>query len=86
MKYKTVREGQQALIRNYLGEGRLVVGPRRVFLYRERLEFLRHYSATQTQYLVVKDKEGSIDHRVGPCELFFNPLEQEKVEVSAVVR
>lgn len=30
MKFKTVLEGEQAVIFNYLGEGRLVVGPARV--------------------------------------------------------
>ena len=30
MKYKTIREGEQAVIYNHLGEGRLVVGPERV--------------------------------------------------------
>ena len=30
MKFKTVREGEQAVIFNHLGEARLVVGPQRV--------------------------------------------------------
>ena len=30
MKFKTVREGQQAIILNHMGEGELVVGPKRV--------------------------------------------------------
>jgi hypothetical protein len=30
MKFKTVREGQQAVILNHMGEGRLVEGPHRV--------------------------------------------------------
>lgn len=30
MKFKTVLEGQEAVILNYLGEGRLVKGPQRV--------------------------------------------------------
>ena len=30
MKFKTVREGQQAIILSHLGEGELVVGPKRV--------------------------------------------------------
>ena len=30
MKFKTVREGQQAIILSHMGEGELVVGPKRV--------------------------------------------------------
>lgn len=30
MKFKTVREGEQAIILNHLGEGRLIIGPSRV--------------------------------------------------------
>lgn len=32
MKFKTVLEGQEAVILNYLGEGRLVKGPQRVYV------------------------------------------------------
>lgn len=32
MKFKTVREGDQAVILNHLGQGRLVEGPERVSL------------------------------------------------------
>jgi len=35
MKFKTVLEGEQAVIFNHLGEGRLVVGPARVSKYQE---------------------------------------------------
>ena len=30
MKFKTVRDGEQVIILNHLGEGRLIVGPSRV--------------------------------------------------------
>ena len=30
LKYKTVREGEQAVIYDDLGEGRLIIGPERV--------------------------------------------------------
>lgn len=30
MKFKTVRQGQEAVVYNHLGEGRLIKGPQRV--------------------------------------------------------
>lgn len=33
MKFKTVREGEQAVVYNYLGEGNLVIGPERVRVF-----------------------------------------------------
>ncbi|KAJ8316481.1 hypothetical protein KUTeg_006495 [Tegillarca granosa] len=65
MKFKTIREGQQAVVFNHLGEGRLIVGPSRVFLFRERLQKLKHYTATQHQYLIFKDKMGVVTHKRG---------------------
>ncbi|KAK3107245.1 hypothetical protein FSP39_010168 [Pinctada imbricata] len=81
MKFKTVREGQQAVIFNLYGEGRLVVGPQRVFLYRERLEFLRVKIADAYQYLVVTDNEGAVQHIRGPSTIYENPLMYQSVAV-----
>ncbi|XP_061198076.1 uncharacterized protein LOC133206165 [Saccostrea echinata] len=81
MKFKTVLEGQQAVVFNYLGEGRLIKGPQRVFLYRERLQYLKKHTADPYQYIVVKDKDGLVQHTPGPCFLFNNPLLYESVTV-----
>ncbi|KAL8600288.1 hypothetical protein ACOMHN_060906 [Nucella lapillus] len=75
MKFKTVREGQQAVIFNHRGEGELVVGPKRVFLLRKRFQQLEHHSASGGQYLVVQQKDGAVFHQQGPCEVFLNPLQ-----------
>ena len=42
MKFKTVREGQQAVILNHMGEGELVIGPKRVsscLVYADRFQY-----------------------------------------------
>ncbi|CAH1797641.1 unnamed protein product [Owenia fusiformis] len=80
MKYKTVREGEQAVVLNYLGEGRLLVGPARVFLFRERFHRLQRYTASQDEYLVIKFKSGHIKHKRGPCEMYCNILEHEHIQ------
>lgn len=81
MKFKTVLEGQEAVILNYLGEGRLVKGPQRVFLFRERLQYLKKHTADPYQYIVVKDRDGLVQHKPGPCFVFNNPLLYESVTV-----
>ncbi|XP_076438429.1 uncharacterized protein LOC143277472 [Babylonia areolata] len=86
MKFKTVREGQQAVILNHMGEGRLVVGPQRVFLFRERFQLLDHYSASSTQYLVVQEKDGTVYHQHGPCELFHNPLLYDQIRTEDAIK
>lgn len=40
MKFKTVLEGQEAVILNYLGEGRLVKGPQRVCITCTKISFM----------------------------------------------
>lgn len=81
MKYKTVREGQQAVVYNHLGEGRLIIGPERVFLYRERLQYLKSNTANQYQYLVLKDKDGILSHKAGSCVVWDNPLLYESIQL-----
>ncbi|XP_065176377.1 uncharacterized protein LOC135806153 [Sycon ciliatum] len=80
MKYKTIREGQQGLVTNHLGESLVVAGPCRLFLYRERIRMLNRITASQLQYLMIRHKDGEVEHRPGPCELFINPLEHETVK------
>ncbi|XP_021369412.1 uncharacterized protein LOC110460686 [Mizuhopecten yessoensis] len=79
MKFKTVREGQQAVVFNHFGEGRLIIGPERVFLYRERLQYLKSYTANQYEFLVLKDKDGVVIHKRGPCEIFHNPMMYDSI-------
>lgn len=80
MKFKTILEGEQAVVFNHLGEGKLLVGPARVFLFRERLQKLKKYTASQYEYLKLRDKEGIVTHKRGPCEVFFNPMLHENIQ------
>lgn len=86
MKFKTVREGEQAIILNHLGEGRLIIGPSRVFLFRERLQKLKRFTASQFEYLIVTDSNGLVKHVLGPCEIFHNPLEHRSVKLAQAIK
>ncbi|XP_071958033.1 uncharacterized protein [Antedon mediterranea] len=85
MKYKTVPEGRQAIVIDNLGKAELIVGPQRVFLYKKRLTFLRHYTATQKEYLVIHDKDGLVKHKPGPCQVFLNPYLHNDITVKNAV-
>ncbi|XP_070551232.1 uncharacterized protein [Ptychodera flava] len=86
MKFKTVREGSQALVLNHLGEGRILVGPQRVFLFRQSLQVLQNYTATPDQYLKIKWQDGRTEHRSGPVSMFLNPLEHERIEMLSGIK
>ena len=74
MKFKTVRDGQKAIILNHMGQGRILEGPQRVFLFRERFKFLQADTADSFQYVEIHENSGSILHKAGPCQVFNNPL------------
>ena len=37
----------------------------KVYLFQERIQFLDRYTATPDQYLVIKDREGRLEHIPG---------------------
>ncbi|XP_067946917.1 uncharacterized protein [Watersipora subatra] len=86
MKFKTVREGEQAVLYNYLGQGTLLKGPQRVFIFRDHLVMLERKTASQYEYLELKDTVGNVTHVPGPCEMFLNPLELAALEVKDAIR
>ncbi|KAK0069330.1 hypothetical protein Bpfe_001512 [Biomphalaria pfeifferi] len=80
MKFKTVSEGQQAVVLNHLGQGKLVIGPERLFLFRERFYQLRSNTADRFGYIAIQENSGSIIHKPGPCQIFHNILEFRNCE------
>ncbi|MCU0879263.1 MAG: hypothetical protein MUF06_15880 [Pirellulaceae bacterium] len=79
--FETVRRGQRVALWNPRGEVRLVDGPRRLFLFRERVEHLRRYSAESHQYLAVRYADGRVAHLRGPADLWFDPVEHLAITV-----
>lgn len=86
MGYHTIKEGDQALVFNSGGQGTLVIGPRRVYIFRGDIEYLRRYVADQNQYLQVKYRDGRKENEPGPIEMFHNRLEVESIEVKDAVK
>jgi len=79
--FRTVTRGQRVAVWNLRGEVRVIDGPARPFLFRERIQWLRRYSATSGEYLVVRYKDGRSEHLNGPVEIWEDPVGHEAVDV-----
>ena len=77
--FKTIQEGEQALIRNHEGAAKLVSGPARVTLFRSRAEKLSPYFAADGQYLEVNYRHAARECVPGPVQMFLNPVEVESI-------
>jgi hypothetical protein len=78
---RTIRRGERVAVWSPTGEIRFVDGPRRILLFRERIETLRRYSAESHQYLIVRMRNGRTEHRRGPTDIWFNPIEHESITI-----
>jgi len=81
MKYKTVYNGERALIIDRNGKKSVFDGPKRVFLFMEKLEKLQSYVADATQYLIIKYHDGRVIHKKGPIKEWLNRFEHEWIDV-----
>ena len=59
--HKTVRQGERAAVLSRDGSVRIVDGPKRVTLCFQRIDRVAKYFASNTQYLDVKRKDGSVE-------------------------
>jgi hypothetical protein len=85
IKLHTVRQGKRVAVWSPSGEVRFVHGPRRLFLWRQRVEPLQHFSAEAHQYLAVRFLDGRVEHVRGPTDLWFNPVEHAAITVETAL-
>lgn len=86
MFHTTIPEGQQALISDKEGRGELVKGPARVWTYKKRVQWLAHHIAFPGEFLIVKFRDGSQKHILGPAELWLDPRVHSTVEKEDAVQ
>lgn len=77
----TIRRGERIAVWNMQGDVRFVDGPQRLLLLFERPERLRRYSAEPHEYLVVRYKDGRVQHVRGPAEIWFDPVEHQEIKI-----
>lgn len=80
----TLDVGEQALVYDYKGTARIEDGPKRLFLYREKLIPLTRYSANQNEYMVVYYNSGIVEHIKGPGVMYLNPIAHSSIVVRAM--
>eukprot|EP01126_Amoeba_proteus_P046452 TRINITY_DN5254_c0_g1_i9.p1 TRINITY_DN5254_c0_g1~~TRINITY_DN5254_c0_g1_i9.p1 ORF type:complete len:150 (-),score=14.01 TRINITY_DN5254_c0_g1_i9:700-1149(-) len=80
--WKTVSEGNQALVMNAFGKSSVVEGPAVPFLFLESIELLKQITAYPGQYLIVEHKNGNRTHIPGPATEFFNPVLHKSIAVA----
>src|SRR5215472_1774148 len=83
--FKTIRRGERVALWGPWGEVRFVDGPKLLFLFRERVEYLRNFSAEAHQYLAVRFVDGRVEHLRGPADLWFNPAEHQAITVENAI-
>ena len=82
---KTIRQGSRVAIWDTRGHVRYIDGPKRLWLFRKSVEPLRRFSAETEEFLVVRHHSGVATHRRGPCEVWFEPVDHESIEVRPLV-
>jgi len=79
MFYYTIEEGQRVLMTRLAGTKELIVGPRRVWIGFNRFQPLTQFIAHPGEFLTILNRDGSQEHRTGPCEVWLDPRVHERV-------
>lgn len=78
---RTIKEGEAAAIWKMNGEHVEVIGPKRVRLFFSTIRFLTRFKAESHQYLVVKHRDGRVEHIKGPTAMYCNPSHHDEILV-----
>jgi hypothetical protein len=84
--FKTILVGERVLVWNERGEAQAIDGPRRIFVFRGRVQPLKRYAAGPEEYLAVRRHDGTTEHTPGPVALWFNPIEHAEIEVRPAMK
>ena len=85
LKLKTIDEGEAGLVRNHLGEARLVTGPARLTLWRSKVQMLALHYAGEGQYLEINQRTGPRLCLPGPLQLHLNPILHASIAVREAI-
>ncbi len=74
LSIETIRRGERVAVWGPEGELQLVDGPRRLLIWRRRVEPLVRHTAGPTEYLAVKYTDGHEENVRGPAAVWFHPV------------
>lgn len=83
--FKTIKEGERAILWKANGERELIDGPRLLVRPLADLRRLPKYQAEADEYLVVRFQDGRCEHRPGPTIDWLDPVEHLAIEVRKAV-
>ena len=86
MRFRTIYEGERAIIVNRNGEQKVFSGPKRVFLFMEKFEKLTEYVADSSQYLEIKYINGRLEHKQGPAREWFNRFQHQSIGLKDIYK
>ena len=78
--FVVVRQGDRVAVWNRQGAVRFVDGPRRFLAWGKQIHRLPRFTASPTEYVCVKRRDGDVEHHAGPTSVWFDPLEHETIE------
>ncbi len=76
----TVEEGQRVLMRRPDGRMEVIVGPKRIWRWRNVFKAMVHHVAHPGDYLIVRYRDGQQEHMPGPSEVWFDPRVHKSVD------
>lgn len=77
----TIKDGEAAALWSPNGTREVLIGPKVVFAPLKQLEFLRRCIARDSEYLAIRQVDGTTEHLPGPCECWFDPLLHSEISV-----
>jgi len=81
----TVKLGERVAIWDGYGQAERVDGPRLLWLWGQTIEPIPASAAGNSEYLVVRRRNGRTDHFRGPATVWRDPVEIESVEVRPMI-
>ena len=83
--YRTIKEGEQAILWKANGERELIEGPRLVIRPFADLRILPKFQAEADEYLVVRFQDGRCEHHPGPAVRWLDPVAHTIIEVRKAI-
>ncbi|WP_372366123.1 hypothetical protein [Candidatus Uabimicrobium sp. HlEnr_7] len=75
-----IPEGQKVLVTTKKGDGEIIEGPKRISLWGKKVQSLQQHIAYPGEFLIVKKRDGSQQHLIGPQEMWQDPRVHAQIQ------
>lgn len=76
---KTIKDGQAVIAWNYNGTREIIQGPKTILTLFKNIYPVEWATAREGEYLAIEYKNGTTEHKVGPCKLCTDPLLHQRI-------